>query len=224
MKKIKKILQVSFIKTLIFNLRYFGIKGLLFPCIVSRKTKLLKLGGNVVVNNMKSFKVFIGFGPEQATNGNGRFYNNGTIIFDYEAHLYDGFYIYNNGLIKLGKNFRLGSSKLFCEKEIEIDEDVMISWDCSLMDSDLHDIYYNKEKINFDEKISVGKHVWVCSNCHIYKGTIIADNCIVASDSHLGNIRLVEKNSIYGNFGKIIKKNINWTWDYSKNDMEELHD
>ena len=59
--KIKKMLQVSLLKTVRFNLHYFGLKGLRLPCLVSRFTKLSKLKGKVIINSPTFGCVHIGF-------------------------------------------------------------------------------------------------------------------------------------------------------------------
>lgn len=217
--KIKKIMQLSIIKTIKFNIYYFGIKGLKFPCLISKNTKLEKLSGKVILKNCGFKSILIGFGPIQASNDKGRWYNTGLVEFEKEAHLYSGFFLYNNGSIKLGENFRLAASKIFCEKEIEIGKDTMISWDCILCDSDLHNIYQNNKRINKDKKIEIGNHVWICSYCHIFKGTKIYSNNIIASDTHLSNIVLKDENCIYGNHGKKLKNKIEWAWELGENNF-----
>ena len=122
-------------------------------------------------------------------------------------------FIYNNGIIELGENFRLGDSKLFCEKKIEFGNDCMISWDCIICDSDLHNIKKDNIRINNDKEIIIGNHVWICSYCHIFKGTTICSNAIIGSDSHLSNTSLSDEKCIYGSKGIIIKKNIEWDWE-----------
>lgn len=208
-----KLFKVSIIKTILFNLYYFGIKGLKFPCLISKNTKLEKLSGKVILKECKFKSILIGFGPIQASEKYSRWYNNGIIEFRTEAHLYSGFFIYNNGHIICGNNFRLAASKLFCEKSIVIDDDVMISWNCIICDSDLHNIYRNNKRINYDKEIIIGKHVWICSYAHIFKGVKIGSNNIIASDSHLSNCNLSKSYKIYGNFGKILKEDVIWEWE-----------
>ena len=79
--KINKLLQLSILKTLIFNIHYFGLNGLKFPCLVSRTTRFEKLSGKVILNNCKFKSILIGFGPNQASEFKSRWYNNGIITF-----------------------------------------------------------------------------------------------------------------------------------------------
>ena len=216
--KMKKILSMSLLKTLIFNLKYFGLKGLKFPVLISKSTKLKKISGKVILKRNKFKSILIGFGPIQSStvSEKGCWYNTGTIYFDEEAHLYSGFFIYNNGFLKLGKNFRIGESI----KKIEVGDDVMISWDCILMDSDLHDIVdFDGKKVNWDKEIFIGNHVWVGFGCSLLKGTVLPNNTIVASSSHIST-ELKEINCIYGNYGKKIKENVDWKWELTKDNYK----
>lgn len=214
MNKIKKILELSLIKTLVFNIRYFGLKGLKFPCLVSKSTRFEKLGGVVKLNDYKFAGIVIGFGPIQASYNYGRWYNTGTIVFDKEAHLYRGFYIYNNGILTLGNNIKLGASKFFCEKSIRIGADTMISWECTIMDSDLHKICDNNANcINPDKEIVIGDHVWIGFGCNILKGVVIANDTIIASNSVISNKKMLMPNAIYSSGAKILKNRVEWLWE-----------
>lgn len=210
----RKILKLSLIKSLIFNLHYFGLAGLKFPVLVSKTTKLERIGGKVELDHYKFGSVKIGFGPIQATYGKGRWYNTGTIIFSGEAHLYEGFFIYNNGILVLGENVKLGASKFFCEEKITIGKDTMISWECTVMDSDLHKIC-DKEgnRVNENKEIKIGAHVWIGFGCSVLKGTSIADETIIASNSFISNKDIRNSNTIYGSHGNVLKNEIDWFWE-----------
>lgn len=214
MIRIKKILDISIIKTFIFNFRYFGLKGLKLPCLISRSTKFEKLGGEVILSKYRFASIVIGFGPMQASYNYGRWYNTGTIIFDKKAHLYRGFYIYNNGTITLGNNIKLGASKYFCEKSIRIGSDTMISWECTIMDSDLHKICDDKaNRINPDNEIVIGDHVWIGFGCSILKGVIIENDSIIASNSLISGKKKLKSNAIYTSNAKVLKNEVEWYWE-----------
>lgn len=217
--ELKKLFSISVLKTIKFNIHYFKISGLKFPVLISKSTRLENLGGKVILNNVKSNKILIGFGPLQASSyEKGYWYNNGIVVFNDEAHIYSGAKIYNNGKIIFGKNFRIGASKLFCENFFQFGDDVMISWGCQIMDSDLHDIVSieNKEKINIDGTVICGNHVWIASNCNILKNTFISDDIIVASNTFLTGVSLNLSNTIYGIHAKLIKEKVEWKWEHTK--------
>lgn len=63
-----------------------------------------------------------------------------------------------------------------------------------------------KVDIHINERIVIGKNVWLCANVTVCSGVEIADNCVVAAGSVVTN-SLKEKNSLYGGVpAKFIKK------------------
>lgn len=95
--KFNKIFEVGILKTLIFNIHYFGLKGLKFPVVVSRKVKFENLKGRVECKYYKTASIHLGF--------------SGVSIFDYnnERSIWD-----NEGG---GKYF--SKDKLHLDKELE---------------------------------------------------------------------------------------------------------
>ena len=83
------------------------------------------------------------------------------------------------------------------------------SWNCQFLDSDHQFIEYvgRKEKEN---EIIIGNHVWIGSGAQIYKGTIIADGCVIAANSVVRGIFNTSNSLIGGNPARIIKENIKW--------------
>lgn len=76
----------GFPKTLLFNIKYFGIKGLKFPVVLSYKVKLSKLSGKVRINASKKFGMIkLGFTTPE-TYGNGKlsfiWVNSGIVEFN----------------------------------------------------------------------------------------------------------------------------------------------
>lgn len=214
----RKMLKISFFKTLLFNLHYFKFKGFSFPFIVSKNIKLEKMKGNIQINNRKGH-IMLGFGPTQASSyERGSWYNTGNIVFESNAHFYSGIRIYNNGYIYFGNNFIMGASKLNCENEMVYGDNVMISWGCELMDSDFHDIIDKDSlhKINNNGKIIIGDNVWIASHVLVLKNTFLSDNSIVAAGSKLVGVNSNEKNVVVTDGAKILKRNIIWKWDYTK--------
>ena len=57
----KKILEISPLKTLRFNLHYFGFKGLKLPVLISRSTKLHTLRGGYRLSLFGPLAFVLGF-------------------------------------------------------------------------------------------------------------------------------------------------------------------
>lgn len=80
LRKIKAIIQTNWIKTFIFNLHYFGLKGLKAKCFVAYNVKFDKLGGKIVLQD--NTKLRIGYFSNYAEEGyhkHFKFYNAGLI-------------------------------------------------------------------------------------------------------------------------------------------------
>lgn len=109
--------------------------------------------------------------------------------------------LYNeNAHINIGNRVFVGpDTQLIALEEIAIEDDVMISWGCTLMDNDSHSVIsterendvidFNKglEFKNWDvvlrKKIRVERKSWIGFNCIILKGVEILEGSVVASGS-----------------------------------------
>lgn len=100
--------------------------------------------------------------------------------------------------IVIGRNTFIGNSMLVCAERIEIGDDVLISWGCTILDSDLHsisaaerrdDTYANRVagKQNWDrvatKPIKLGRSCWIGMHSIVLKGVEIGEGAIVAAGS-----------------------------------------
>ncbi len=207
-------------KTLYFNLRYFGIRGLKCPVIVSHRTLLSKLKGNIELSNKTKFAdIRIGFGNVPIFDkyrSRTIFSNEGTIIFRGRAKIgHGGKVVVTQGAeLTLGNRFNMSAeSTIYCNHKITFGDYNLLSWNVQIMDSDLHAIYNQNEPevpINPSKPIITGDSVWFGSRANILKGVQIASDSIIASQANV--VRSLEQsNCIYGgNPAKLIKSHISW--------------
>lgn len=214
---IKKYLNASLIKTLVFNVHYFGIKAALKPYVlVSRNVKFQKMKGTVKVNNPKFAAIKLGFGYVGIVDkryNRTLWENTGEIIFKGPANLGTGTKITCCGLLILGEDMSVNAnSSIVCFKSIEIGKLTLISWDCLIMDTDFHKIIdlSDNSVINIDEKIVIGNNVWVGCRSTILKGSSIPSNCVIAAGSTVTK-KLGPQNTIYISN---IKKREGVKWEY----------
>lgn len=118
----------------------------------------------------------------------------------------------NGSLIFGGKDKSSGSgitsdTKILVAEHIEIGEDSIIAWDCSITDSDWHDI----EGIIKTKPVYIGKHVWLGHGVSVLKGTEIADNTIIGAKSLVSRAYTQPAILLAGSPAKIIKENVTWT-------------
>lgn len=80
------------------------------------------------------------------------------------------------------------------------------------MDTDFHSIKNaNGERVNEDQEIIVGNHVWIGMNTTILKGSYIPNDSVIASGATISK-KCEKEHCVFGSHGKLIKENI--TWDY----------
>lgn len=92
---------------------------------------------------------------------------------------------------------------------LKIGNDCVISWNCQFLDEDFHTIHYEGRKEGRPE-IVLGDKVWVGCGVKIYKGTHIADGCVIAADSVVRGIFSQPNTLIGGNPARVIKEDIRW--------------
>jgi len=120
------------------------------------------------------------------------------------------FDIAKDAVVTIGEKGHItGFTNFIISNRLEIGDDCTISWNCQFLDDDHQFIVYNDKKEKNSE-IVIGNHVWICSGTQIYKGTKIADGCVIAANSVVRGAFNVPNAIIGGNPARIIKENIKW--------------
>lgn len=68
--------------------------------------------------------------------------------------------------------------------EITIGDQCAISWNCTIIDNDMHEILYGKDTPSartIDPAVRIGNHVWIGAQAIILKGVSIGENSVVAA-------------------------------------------
>lgn len=209
-------LNISILKTICFNIRYFGIKGLLKPrVLLSRNVRLIHMGGCVQTDfSAGNGRVYLGFkaaGIADAKTERFCWDNYGTVIFQNGVFLGSGVRISNCGEIFWGqKAFVSANSNIACVKSIKIGSFCKIAWGGTLIDSDFHKIIDTEtgRVVNEPKEIIISEKVWIGCNTTILKGVVISPECIVGAGSTV-NKSLTESNCVYKD-NTIIKRNVSW--------------
>ena len=209
--------KVGVINTLRFNWRYFKWRVLKPKVLCSRNVIFKNLGGKVSIENPTLGGVKIGFGRVGIIDEKREktiWENSGEVCFQAHARLDIGTRIVcsSMGTVSFGESVQImGRTSIICYKGVAIGDNCLISWDNLLMDTDFHRIYEDEnsnKRINPDQEIAVGNHVWIGCRCTILKGTLIPDNSVIAAGSTVTK-KLEMSNAVYiDNTAK--KKCIEW--------------
>ncbi|ADV48888.1 hypothetical protein Celal_1577 [Cellulophaga algicola DSM 14237] len=216
---IKNIFKINF-KTLIINFKYLPFtQAIYLPIFVSRKCNLLVLKGEIKIEGKISpGLVQIGYGKIGIFDK--RYSRSvleikGKITFKGKARIGQGskLSVGSKGHMILGNNLLVtAESSIVSHKKISIGDDVLISWDVLIMDTDFHSIYTeNGEKINPNKDIVIGDRVWIGCRCLILKGSEIPNKSVIAANTVYSTNKLKENNSIIGGIPvRVIKERVTW--------------
>ena len=208
----------SLTNTLYFNLTYFPLRmALKLPVFVSSNVKFVRAKGQVKINGpIGRGMIRLGYGDIPIFDKNhSRFLWNvtGTVIFNGAAYLGHGSKISVDpaGSLSIGNNLRVtAETTIICHKEISLGDDLLMSWEIQIMDTDFHQIIQAGTHINPNDSVQIGNHVWINSRALILKGTVVAEGCVVAAGALL-NQKYLEPNSIIGGIpARILRKDITW--------------
>ena len=182
--------------------------------MASKNLKILKLDGTVFIKSTKIGAVQIGFGHVGIIDSKAHkalWENSGEISFLGVANLGLGTRIVNSGKLEIGDNFCVNAaSNIICYKEISIGEDVLISWECLVMDTDFHKVISieSQQQINSDKLIQIGNHVWIACKSTILKGSMLPNDSVVAAGSVICK-KYFSSNTVYASTGEI-RNQVTW--------------
>lgn len=127
-----------------------------------------------------------------------RFRQNCKIVIGENSMIESSFYFdKENSSIKIGNRTFIGGSKLICAESIEIGDDVLISWGCTIVDHNSHSLIFSERKNDVVDgltgkknwtnvlikKIDIKDKVWIGFDVKILKGVTIGEGAIVAAGS-----------------------------------------
>ncbi len=216
-----RIWDINPIKTLYFNFHYFPFKqAIQLPCLVYRRTYLKVMRGGVQFDKIRPGLLKLGLkGPETLDTKYDRtiWVNRGSILF-HGRTIFSGGCKINvdcNGTLTLGDNFVVnGNSKIICEKAVTFENDCLLSWDVTVMDTDFHSIIDSYGcAVNPPSAVHIGKHVWMGFGVTVLKGVSIAKHTVIAANSTITK-NCKESNVVLGGNGGrqyIIKENVTWS-------------
>nr|WP_312336639.1 acyltransferase [Anaerospora hongkongensis] len=153
------------------------------------------IGANAIAGSKRETTIRMDENSLLQVNGGFAVYYGGDII------------LFKNAKLKLGSGFFNSNIKIRCTKEISIGNDVVISHDVTIMDSDAHEIIADKYEKTLP--IRIGNRVWIGTRATILKGVTIGDGAIVAAGAVV--TKDVEPYSIVAGVpAELIRREVNW--------------
>ena len=210
----KGIRDISILKTIRFNLRYFGKKGVYFPVIITKNVILKNMQGKVELESYKTGNIRIGFdgtGICDVKNQRSIWDVTGSLFLGENVKIAAGTKIGvgEKASLKIGRESSINvNSQIICMNNISIGGGVIISWDNLIMVSDLHQIQEQTTLKDVSKPIFIGDKVWIGCRTMVLKGVNIPNGCILAAGGVItGKYR--EKNCLISSAG-IKKHNVSW--------------
>lgn len=210
---------LSLPKTVYFNIKTFGIKGLRLPIYISYQTHI----GNTfydaisIEGKISTFMILFGVGGSAGVVPNSRseikLEKGSKLVFKGGAQFAQGCGLRNAGKIVLGNNFGMNrNSFLSCYQSVQIGDDFTAGWNVAIRDSDGHSVLRQGVKNDLSSPVIIGNKVWACSFAHILKGVHIGNNCIIAYRS-LVTKKFSGDHLLIGGFpAKIIETDVDWEY------------
>ena len=187
------------------------------PVLVSHRTVMENLSGKIEldVEELRTGCVKIGFATCQCSdfrydrtrlNLRGCWRLQGDCAIGAGCHLE----VSETGCLTTGRNFHLGPrSVVVCHKSVTFGRDCLTSWNCTIMDTDQHELIDNDGVVtNADREIKFGNNVWL--GCHVVvpKGVILPDDTTVGAGSVLRGRYDERETVLAGNPAVVLKRGV----------------
>lgn len=119
----------------------------------------------------------------------------------------------NHCSIEIGEKCVIGHGCYLSAKEehtqLRIGNACMFSRNVTILTSDGHPIFHQKQRLNPAQNITIGNHVWLADNVTVLKGVEIGDNTVIGIHS-LVTKSIPHASVAVGNPAKVIKTDISW--------------
>lgn len=106
----------------------------------------------------------------------------------------------------------VGFSVIGNNRKIHVGKDCMFSSGINVWTTDFHPIYdlETNKRVNEEQDIIIGDHVWLGREILISKGSIIPSGCVIGANSFVNKAFTKENTIIAGIPAKVVKENIRW--------------
>ena len=206
-------------KSLYVSMKLFPIhQAFRIPILVRFNTKLTCLTGNVKIKSggARTAMLTIGFGQvgiidkkfeRSSVQIGGTLILNGKVNFGTGSKLC----VTKNGLLTIGANFvNTAKTTIICDNKIRIGDNVLVSWDTLIMDTDWHSVTNTETNETYPcvGEIAIGNNVWLGCRAVVLKNSVVPDGCVVAANTLVNKAFCQENTLLAGNPAREKKQNI----------------
>ena len=228
--QIKRLNRVNWIKTIYFNFSKFPLKtAKKLPVFFYGKVSFQCINGEIIIEG-PIMTGMIGFGKKfekfSKSKGIAEICIAGKLIFKGYALFGKDYLIYieENGCLEIGNFSGMGSDcKIACVNHITIGDNVRISYESQVMDSNFHQLIdlETGDKLPVSFPITIGNNNFFGNRSSVMAKTHTPDFCVISSNSLCNNdYRLLGSNILIGGIpAKLIRKNISRDWDNEKENL-----
>ncbi|HEX9059904.1 MAG TPA: acyltransferase [Clostridia bacterium] len=201
-------LNMSFIKSILVTFRHSRYKDIRHLVMLYKKS-IIQVQRGAIIDN----RGILRFNTSRFRNNKRHGYlylsKNSKLVVKNSFSINRGADIFlgEGAQLELGSGYIMDNLQIQCLKGIKIGEDVVISRDVILRDSDSHDILDGKHVQT--QEIEIGNHVWIGLRAVILKGVKIGDGAIIAASSVVTK-DVPPRCSVGGVPAKILKENVEW--------------
>ena len=212
---------MNLLRLFLNNFHLLTFKTVVVNCVMKgdrAKNSLISLQGNTSFNVCKTSKINIKNGflflnksfrvkepfPAMIEMGNNAEIN---VTATFSIHSGCHIILLENAKLNLGSGYINRNVKIRCYKEITIGNNVAISENVTLWDSDAHAIIGKEAEMT--QPIHIGNNVWIGNNVTILKGVTIGNGAIIAAGAVVTK-DIPEGCLAAGIPAKVIKENVKW--------------
>ena len=200
--------QAKIIKTLWFNIKVKGLNRNF--SIICKRTKLyIHRRSSVIIKDRASIQ----FGCAWAGTGYSvstlKVDKGGILKINGEFSFHTGIFLIvnKNATLEIGSGYTNNNVEINCFKSIKIGDNVAISKNVIIRDSDSHVI--NNKTETMTRPIVIGNNVWIGLGVIILKGVTIGDGAIIAAGAVV-NKDVPPETLVGGVPAKVLKSNVEW--------------
>lgn len=217
--KIRRTLRISWIKTLYLNFSTLPLyQAFRLPIIVSKYTYFYSLPGKITLTAPVRFGMirmgFLGEDVVVPKNSRSLLQIEGDLLLGDNVRIGCGVIlrIEPEAKLEIQNDVRIGSNcRIIAYESIFIGSNTGISWECQIMDSNMHDIcdLTTGTLHPMSKKVVIGANNWIGTRTSIMKGCITPDYTIIGSSSVCNKSYEIPNYSvIVGNPAKCIKTGV----------------